>query len=109
MTRTFAWFHLRAPRAVSASAQSAARIPGTLFAAIDEPVPVQQKRTPCSDLPAATSSASAALTVAHSSSVPARGPKRRSSCPQALRSWTTNAVSEVASSLPTAIRMPVRV
>ena len=42
---TFASFHLRAPSAVCASAHSAARMPGTLFAAIDAPVPVQQQTT----------------------------------------------------------------
>src|SRR4029077_4971738 len=35
---TFASFHLRAPAAVAASPQSAARMPGTLLAAIDAPV-----------------------------------------------------------------------
>jgi hypothetical protein len=43
---TFASFHLRAPSAVSASPQSAALIPGTLLAAIDAPVPVQQQTMP---------------------------------------------------------------
>ncbi len=46
--KTFASFHFRAPRAVSASAHSAARMPGTLLAAIDTPVPVQQHTTPTS-------------------------------------------------------------
>ena len=36
-------FQVRAPRAVSASAQRAARIPATLLAAIEAPVPVQQQ------------------------------------------------------------------
>ena len=40
---TLASFQVRAPRAVSASAQSAARIPATLLAAIEAPVPVQQQ------------------------------------------------------------------
>src|SRR5437660_1605819 len=43
---TLASFQRRAPRAVSASAHSAARTPGTLLAAIDTPVPVQQQSTP---------------------------------------------------------------
>ena len=54
---TLASFHLRAPRAVSASTHSAARTPGTLFAAMLTPVPVQQQTTPCSCSPAATASA----------------------------------------------------
>ena len=64
---TFASFHLRAPAAVSASPQSAARMPGTLFAAIDAPVPVQQQTIPCSASPAATSRAAASLAHAQSS------------------------------------------
>lgn len=43
---TFASFHFLAPRAVSASAHNAALIPGTLFAAMLTPVPVQQKSIP---------------------------------------------------------------
>jgi len=43
---TFASFHLRAPAAVSASRQSAARTPGILFAAMLTPVPVEQQTTP---------------------------------------------------------------
>ena len=64
---TFASFHLRAPRAVSASPQSAARTPGTLFAAIDAPVPVQQQTMPWSARPSATSRAAASLAHAQSS------------------------------------------
>src|SRR3954452_15005410 len=67
---TFASFHLRAPRAVSASPHSAARTPGTLFAAIDAPVPVQQQTTPWSAAPAATSRAAASLAQAQSSRTP---------------------------------------
>ena len=51
MTSTLALFHLRAPVAVAASVHSAARTPGTLFAAIDAPVPVQQNSTPVSTRP----------------------------------------------------------
>src|ERR1700682_5093099 len=47
ITRMLASFHLRAPLAVSASPPRAARTPGTLLAAIDTPVPVQQNSTPC--------------------------------------------------------------
>lgn len=39
---TLASFHLRAPAAVSASPQRAARISNTLLAAMETPVPVQQ-------------------------------------------------------------------
>src|SRR5204862_8023104 len=42
IARTFASFHRRAPRAVSAPVHSAARTPFSLFAAIEQPVPVQQ-------------------------------------------------------------------
>src|ERR1700687_6025009 len=53
-TSTLASFQRRAPLAVSASAHSAARIPGTLLAAIETPVPVQQNRTPCWQAPGGT-------------------------------------------------------
>ena len=56
MTRTFASFQRRAPSAVAASVHSAARAPRTLLAAIEAPVPVQQKRTAVSTAPVATSS-----------------------------------------------------
>ncbi len=46
ITSTFASFHFRAPSAIQGSHTSAARTPGTLFAAIDVPVPVQQNSTP---------------------------------------------------------------
>ena len=42
---TLAWLYLRAIRAVSASMHRAARAPGTLFAAIEAPVPDQQQTT----------------------------------------------------------------
>ena len=47
---TFASFHSRAFRAIHGSHASAARTPGTLFAAIDVPVPVQHITTPKSSL-----------------------------------------------------------
>jgi hypothetical protein len=46
MTSTLASFHRRARSAIHGSHTSAARTPGTLFAAIDVPVPVQQKSIP---------------------------------------------------------------
>ena len=49
ITSTFASFQRRAPAAVAASVHSAARTPRTLLAAIDAPVPVQQKSTAVSD------------------------------------------------------------
>ena len=64
---TLASFQRRAPRAVSASTQSAARMPSTLFAAIEAPVPVQQQTMPCSARPSATSRAAASLAQAQSS------------------------------------------
>src|SRR6202022_3199602 len=56
ITRMLASFHLRAPLAVSASPQRAARTLGTLLAAIHPPVPVQQNSTPCWQAPEATPS-----------------------------------------------------
>jgi len=46
MTRTLASFQRLAPSAIHGSHASAARTPGTLFAAIDVPVPVQQNSIP---------------------------------------------------------------
>ena len=68
--RTFASFQRRAPSAVGASAQSAARIPPTLFAAIDAPVPVQQQTTAWSARPSATSRAAASEAHAQSGRSP---------------------------------------
>ena len=48
---TLASFQRLAPRAVSASLQSAARTPGTLFAAMEAPVPVQHATTAWSARP----------------------------------------------------------
>src|SRR5437870_2611397 len=102
--RTFAWFQARAPRAVSASAQSAARIPGSLFAAIDTPVPVQQKSTPKSDLPSATRSATASATSGQGLASPAGGPNSATSAPPRRRSASPNSVRGERSSLPRAMR-----
>src|SRR3989442_553615 len=56
IANTLASSHIRAPFAVSASQHRATRTPGTLFAAIVTPVPVQQNRTPWSALLLLTSS-----------------------------------------------------
>ncbi len=65
MTRTLASFQRRAPSAIQGSQASAARTPGTLFAAIAVPVPVQQKRSPWSASPAATAPATRRATSGH--------------------------------------------
>src|SRR5918999_2085485 len=103
---TLASFHLRAPRAVSASAQSAARAPGTLFAAIEAPVPVQQHTMPCSARPSATSRAAASLAQAQSSRSPSlSAPCTIGSCPRRRSSSTTASATPVRSSAATAIFM----
>src|SRR4051794_17554324 len=107
MTRTFASFHRRAPPAVSASVQSAARTPRTLFAAIDAPVPVQQNRTPVSASCVATCSPTRRPTSAHCRSSPAGGPTSTTSAPRSRRSSTTASVSAVRSSDPTTMRTAV--
>ncbi len=79
-------FQRRAPAAVAPSAQSAARTPGTLLAAIDAPVPVQQQTTACSARPSATSRAAAAEAQAQSSRSSAlSAPWGRTSWPAALQ------------------------
>ncbi len=100
---TLAWLYLRAMRAVSASTHSAARAPGTLFAAIEAPVPDQQQTTPRSAAPSATRRATAALASTHSSAPPAGGPWSSTSCPASRRAATTSSVSGVTSSDPTAM------
>ena len=55
---------------VAASRQSAARTPGTLFAAIEAPVPVQQHTTACSARPSATSRAAVSEAHAHPAGSP---------------------------------------
>ncbi len=60
---TFALFHSRAPRAVSGSAHKAARMPGSLLAAKQTPVPVQQSKMPSSASPATTRSATCCATA----------------------------------------------
>src|SRR4051812_28909924 len=108
--RTLASFHFRAPSAVWASPHSAARMPGTLLAAIDAPVPVQQQTTACSARPSATSRAAASEAQAQSSRSPsARAPWTIGSWPR-RRSWSTTAsATPVRSSLETAIRTARRI
>jgi len=105
MTSTLASFQRRAPSAIHGSHASAARTPGTLFAAIDAPVPVQQKHTPVAHSPLATSAPTCRPISAHCSSPPPGGPTSTSSCPRASRSAATASVSAVRSSDPNAIRM----
>src|SRR3954469_17750693 len=101
---TLASFHLRAPRAVSASSQSAARTPATLLAAIDAPVPVQQQTTPCCARPSATSRAAASLAQAQSArSVSVRAPWGSTSWPREINAATTASATPVRSSAATAI------
>ncbi len=103
--RTFASFHVRAPRDVSASMQSAARTPRTLFAAIDTPVPVQQHTMPQSHVPRATASPTARPTLGQScGDGGARAPKSATSCPRSRRSLSSTVVSSAARSLPRAMR-----
>ena len=104
MHSTLASFQARAPRAVSASEQSAARTPGTLFAAIETPVPVQQNNTPWSAPPPATASATACATSGQVSTSPPGGPKSSTSWPRRRRSASTLSVSCDRSSLPRAKR-----
>src|SRR5581483_11319973 len=102
ITRTLASFHRRAPAAVCASVHRAARTPGTLFAAIDAPVPVQQNSTAVSQSPPETSSPTRRPTSAHSSSSPPGGPTATTSWPRATRASATASVSGVRSSEPSA-------
>src|SRR5690349_13086579 len=104
--RTFASFHWRAPSAVAASAHRAARIPGTLLAAIDAPVPVQQHTTACSARPSATSRAAASQHHAQSSRSPsARAPWTTASWPRARSSRTTASATPTRSSAATEMIM----
>src|SRR5438270_8351163 len=106
----FASLYLRAPRACSASVQSAARAPCTLFAARETPVPVQQNTTPWSASPRATASATPRPTSAHCSSRPPAGPRTAMiSWPRSRRSSRTKSVRAVRSSAPAAIRIVPRV
>lgn len=107
--RTLAWFQALAPRAVSASPQSAALAPGTLFADMQTPVPVQQKRTPSSASPEVTAPATAAATSGQAVPVgppeaDAREPNKRTWCPRLRSSRSTKSVTCDFSSLPRAMR-----
>jgi len=98
--RMFASFHRLAPRAVSASVQSAALAPGTLFAVIETPVPVQQHTTPRSADPETTDRATARPTSGHSSP----GATRSTSCPLSSSISNKDSASGPSSSVPKAIR-----
>ena len=69
------------PFAVSASVQSAARTPGTLFAAMETPVPVVQHTTPRSAVPSITAWPTAAPATGHG--IPSA--TTTTSCPRASR------------------------
>ena len=85
MASTLAPFHRRAARAVSASLQSAARMPGTLLAAMLTPVPVQQKTTPASAAPWATSRATCSATSGQGVAVASTAPQRITAKPASSR------------------------
>ena len=92
----------RAPRPSRRRAQRAARTPGTLLAAIDAPVPVQQPTTPCSARPSATSRAAASLAHAQSSrSSSFRAPCSSGSWPRLRSSSTRASATPVRSSAAT--------
>ena len=90
--------------AVWASTQSAARMPGTLLAAIEAPVPVQQATTAWSARPSATSRAAASDAQAQSSrSSELSAPCSSGSWPRE-RSWSTSGrATPVSSSAAMAI------
>src|SRR5918992_5780595 len=101
---TLASFQRRAPLAVSASPHSAARMPRTLFAAMEAPVPVQQQTTACSARPSATSRAAASEAQAQSSrSSSFSAPCRSGSWPRRRSSSTTASATPVRSSAATEI------
>ena len=99
--RTLAPFQRRAPRAVSASVHRAARTPGTLLAAIDTPVPVQQHTTPRSARPEATSSPTAR--PASGQAIPS--PSTRTSWPAAVSSSLMRSQTAEGSSVAKAMRI----
>src|SRR4051794_3537738 len=106
--RTLASFQARAPAAVAASAHSAARMPVTLLAAIDAPVPVQQQTTACSARPSATSRAAASQHQAQSSrSSSDSAPWTIGWWPRSRSCATTASATPVRSSAATAIFMPL--
>ena len=79
-------------------------MPGTLFAAMEVPVPVQQKSKPWSTPPDATRSPTALATSAQSIGWPVSGPCGSTSTPLFCRYSVTASVTRVFSSLPIAIR-----
>ena len=100
---TLASLYIRAPRAVSASAQRAARIPETLLAAMLTPVPVQQNRTPWSQSPDDTRSATRRATPAHCVASPSfKAPWSSTSIPCSESSRATPSATGDFSSLPMA-------
>ncbi len=107
MQRTLASFHSRAPPAVAASAQRAARTPATLFAAMLTPVPVQQQRTPHSASPSATHlahlTADRGPSVNHRSARARRNARRRGRATRNQRSIASGSSPDM--SLPIATRM----
>ncbi len=107
---TLASFQVRAPAAVTASPQRAARTPRTLLAAIEMPVPVQQQTIPTSARPAATASPTARPIEAHSPQssrcAPGRSaPKRSTSIPRSASAPSKLSVSGPRSSEPIAQRI----
>ncbi len=103
---TLASFQRRAPSAVAASPHSAARIPATLLAAIDAPVPVQQQTMPWSARPSATSRATASEAQAQSARSPsASAPWATGSCPRRRTASATASATPVRSSALIATRM----
>ena len=103
IAKTLASSHRRAPFAVSASQHRAARVPGTLLAAIVTPVPVQQKTIPWSALPLLTSIPIFSPTSGQPIASPFSGPDRVIVWPLLFNSSTTKSVRTVFSSLPTEI------
>jgi fucose 4-O-acetylase-like acetyltransferase len=100
---TLASFHSRAFLAIHGSQASAARTPGTLFAAIDVPVPVQHMTTPKSASPAATACPAARANSGQLS--PSR--IRRSAVPR--RCSMTARVHSFSSSAPNTTLMTVTI
>ncbi len=103
---TLASFHSRAPPAVAASPQSAARTPGILFAAMHTPVPVQQHSTPYSTSRSATAFPTRRPTEGHASSPSGDStPNFRTSCPRSHSHRSIASASSPAMSLPNATRI----
>ena len=97
---------LRTAGSLSVAAEGRARTPGTLFAAIETPVPVQQNSTASSALPDATAAAASPATTgqAEGACSSRSGPNSCTSKPRLRSSCSTKSVTCVRSSLPSAIR-----